>query len=73
MTHEDLNVTFDDVKEAMKENGWNINECTPIEILLGAGLGNFIFEEIVSRNEEPKSPCNQKIYETKEWKENKKC
>ena len=70
MTHEDINVTFDDLKDAMKEDGWDINECTPIEVLLGVGLGNFIFDEIVRRNE-PKSHETQKIYETKEWEERK--
>lgn len=69
MAHEGLNVTFDDIKDAMKANGWNINECTPIEVLIGVGLGHFIFDEIVSRNEEPKSPCNPKTYEEKEWEE----
>lgn len=73
MTHEDLNVTFDDVKEAMKENGWDANECTPIEVLIGIGLGHFIFDKIVSQNEEPKSPETKKIYEAKEWEENKPC
>lgn len=68
MTYEDLNVTFDDVKD-----GWDINECTPVEILLGIGLGHFIFDEIVRQNEEPKSPETQKIYEAKEWEENKIC
>lgn len=71
MTHEDLNVTFDDVKEAMKENGWDINECAPIEVLVGVGLGHFIFDEIVRQNEEPKSPETQKIHEAQEWEENK--
>lgn len=73
MTHEDLNVTFDDVKDAMQKDGWDINECTPIEIFLGIGLGNFIFDEIVRQNEEPKSPETSKIHEAKEWEENKPC
>lgn len=73
MTHKDLNVTFDDVNDAMKENGWDINECTPIEVLLGVGFAHFIFDEIVRQNEELKSTETQKIYETKEWEEKKTC
>lgn len=72
MTYEDLNIMFDLVKDVMKENGWDINKFTPIEMyLLGVCLGQFIFDEIVRRNE-PKSPETKKIYETKEW-EDKPC
>lgn len=73
MTNKDLNVTFDDVTDAMKEEGWDIKEYTPIEVLLGVGLGNFIFDEIIRQNEEPKAAETPKIYEATEWEENKPC